>query len=173
MSENGDAAWVAGCKEWTGQAVMNQIHGLVCAAASQMGTHDSGGDKICVIGKGPAFTVEATGLRLAPSASVQFACGRTDGNQFGEPNCIVAATATGPSNEPTIRETVARLALDCASGRPCLVVNRTADGSEIEDGWRQVTVGEFAREILLPVLFPDLVAVDHSRDGSTLSARSS
>lgn len=164
MKETGNSAWVAECKEWTGRAVMDRIHDLVSTAASDMGAHDSGADKICVLGKGPVFSVEAVGRRLVPTATVQFACGRTDGNQFGEPNCIAATTATGPSSEPTIRETVARLALDCATGMPCMAVNRTADGGQIEEGLRQVTVEEFVREAMLPVLFPDLVAISRTGD---------
>ena len=171
MSEDHGARWVGACKEWTGQAVLGEIHRLASAAASEMGSHDSGGDRIRVLGRGPIFTVEALWPRGVASAAVQFGCGRTDGNQLGEPNCIVATSALGHGNEPTKTEKTAHLALDCASGTPCLLVDQAVDGREMDDGRRQVTVEEFVREVLLPLLFPALVGVDHSRDESNPSAR--
>lgn len=160
MAENGGAKWVQACNGWSVQSVLDEMHGLASAAASDMGTYDTGGEKIRVLGRGSLFKVEALSARGLTSAAAQFAGGRTDGNQLGQPNCVLATSAVGSGNEQTTREIVARLALDCATGVPCLLVER-------KDARRgQVTVQEFVREILLPVLFPDLVAVDHSRDES-------
>ena len=162
MGESSEPTWVEACEAWTVRAVLDEIHGLATAAASEVGTYDSGGDRIRVLGKGAVFTVGALSPRGVASAEAQFAGGRTDGNQLKDPDCIVAATAIGSANGPIMRETVARLALDCATGTPCLLVVRTANGDQIDEGSRQVTVKEFTREVLLPVLFPALVAVDHS-----------
>ncbi|MDE2924383.1 MAG: hypothetical protein OYL92_03595 [Acidobacteriota bacterium] len=56
-------------------------------------------------------------------------------------------------NQETTKR-VACLGLDCATGEPCLV----------NENGRRITVEEFVREVLLPVLFPGMVAVDHSAE---------
>ena len=70
-----------------------------------------------------------------------------------EPGTIEATCSQATlSDTVPLEPLVARPALDCRTGAPCLVFEG-----------RPVTVEAFARRAMLPALFPDLVAVDQSK----------
>ena len=185
MGENSGAEWVEACNGWTAKAVVGEAHRVASAAVAARGTPESAGRQsydspsigdLYDSGGGAGFVVMLAGRGMFARhtrSEINFQTAGEDGEPWGNLDRIVARTSrvVRGTEEPEIKST-AHLALDCATGKPCLVVDQTADGREM-DGGRQVTVEEFVRETLLPVLFPDLVAVDHSLDGSTLSARSS
>ena len=185
MGKNSGAEWVEVCNGWTAKAVVGEMHRLASAAVAARGTPESVGRQsydspsigdLYDSGGGTGFVVMLGGRGMFAGhthSEINIETAEEDGETWGNLDRIVARTSrvVGGIEEPEIKN-AARLALDCATGEPCLVVDKAADGREM-DGGRQVTVEEFVREILLPVLFPDLVAVDHSLDGSTLSPRRS
>ena len=184
MGKNSAAEWVEACNGWTAKAVVGEMHRLASAAVAARGTPESVGRQsydspnisdLYDSGRGAGFVVVLSGRGMFAGrarSEINFETAREDGEPWGNLDHIVARTSrlVPGTEEPEIKKT-ARLALDCATGEPCLVVDQTADGLEMGCG-RQVTVEEFVRETLLPVLFPDLVAVDHSLAGASLSARS-
>lgn len=185
MGENSGTEWVEACNGWTARAVVGEMHRLASAAVAARGTPESVGREsydspsigdLYGSGARAGFVVMLgdRGMFAGHTRSeITFETAGEDGQPWGHLDRIVAITSrvVRGKEEPKVRNT-ARLALDCATGEPCLVVDRATGGLEV-GGARQVTVQEFVRETLLPVLFPDLVAVDHSLDGQVLTARSS
>ena len=186
MGDASGAEWVEACNGWTPKAVVKEMHRLASAAVGARGTPESVGresyespsiGELYDSGLGAGFVVMLSGRGMFAGhtrSEVVFQTAEEDGEQWGNVDRISARTSrvVRGTEEPEVTKT-ARLGLDCAAGEPCLVVDRAVDGREMGRG-RQVTVEEFVREALLAVLFPDLVAVDHScADGSTLQAGAS
>jgi len=123
-------------------------------------------------GTGSVFVLEfqARSMLGRRNTEIHFESVSSDDGTLGVPNCIVVSTSSsvGYGNERIVTKKLARLAFDCRTDTPCLLVEQDTDGRQMADGRRQVTVEEFVREVLLPVLFPALVSVDHSRDQTTL-----
>lgn len=169
------AEWVEACIGWTAKAVVEEMHRFASAAVVARGALESAGRESCDSasigelfdsGRGAGFVVMLGGRGMFPGGTrseIVFQTAGEDGEPWGDLDRIIARTSrvVRGREQPEVKKT-ARLGLDCATGEPCLVVARAVDGRET-DGGRQVTVEEFVREVLLAVLFPDLVAVDHSR----------
>ena len=177
MGEHNGAEWVEACRAWTARAVIEEMRQFAAAAVSARGAYVAGAresrvpcvsDELVSRGSGSMFVVQTRGRGIMANASgdeVHFESVRDEDEGWGRsPNSIVATLASVKNGERAETTKTARLALDCARGKPCLLVDQEVDGRPICGRGRQVTAQEFVREVLLPVLFPDLVAADHSRD---------
>jgi hypothetical protein len=171
--------WTTACRDWTAKAVMEKMRLLAAEAVSAGATPPASGREASdqphvsreLVGSGPGsvfvLRFQARSMVGRRETEIQFQSVRSEGETFGDPNCIVASTSSvGYDNERILIEKLARLAFDCKTETPCLLVEQDTDGRQMADGRRRVTVEEFVREVLLPVLFPNLLAVDHSRDGT-------
>ncbi len=174
---DGGTEWVEACRGWTAKAVMEKMRLLALEAVSARDTPPASGressdqpyvsQELVDSGPGSVFVLDfqARSMFGRRNTEIQFHSVRSEDETLGDPNCIVASTSSvGYDNERVLIEKLARLAFDCRTETPCLLVEQDTDGRQMADGRRQVTVEEFVREVLLPVLFPDLVAVDYSRD---------
>ena len=157
MSDGNSAKWVEASEAWTTRDVMQQMWEYASEAVKARGRMEVGGGiafdppeihpELQKDGLRSYFSVGLTGQSVRHrriQLHVRFESEREDGREFRSHNCIVCA-AYG-AGEPI--RTTARLALDCTTGEPALLV-----------GDRLVTPQEFVREILTPILFLDLVPV--------------
>ena len=96
------------------------------------------------------------GLTASRGIAVSFEtkCG-DESNPLGAHDCIEARTVMhGRGTNDVVSTKVVRLGLDCATGEPCL----------LDESGRGITIGEFVCGVLLPILFPGMMALDHSAE---------
>lgn len=169
MSQGDGSSWVEACIDWTAKSVLGRMRVVSDQASRSRGAVAVGGraslgppqaGDVSDYGTGAGFVVELHGRGLAASRgmAVSFETKNSDeGNALGAHDCIEARTVIheGGSNE-VVSTKVARLGLDCATGEPCL----------LDEGGQGITIEEFVREVLLPVLFPGIMALDHSAEAN-------
>ena len=159
------AAWVEACKVWTADYVLEKMRALAAAAVEARGEYslpfrESRAAQVgSVIGgvRGLMFLVQLQerGLLHRNERRIHFESVRPRNEK--EASQILVTTFVGRlGKEPEGEETAVGLALDCMTGTPCLVVDD-----------RQTTVEGFVREALLPILFPDFVAVKKMPPGTS------
>lgn len=171
MSESNGGSWVEDCKAWTAKSVLEQMRAVATEATDSRGVVPAGGrgsfgpartsGEVKHLATTSGFSVElhANGPLMSQisGVSVWFVTKGEDGatDPFRNQSRVEAETTLhGRDGNQETTKRVACLGLDCATGEPCLV----------NENGRRITVEEFVREVLLPVLFPGMVAVDHSAE---------
>ena len=176
MDESVGGSWVEDCMAWTAKSVLEQMRAAAVEASRLRGVVQVGGrgsfgpaqtSELSDYGAAAGFVVELHGNGLLGSRGIAISF-ETKGSDEDAPfrnhdrieaQTVIYQNGTNQENQETSKR-VACLGLDCATGEPCLV----------DESGRRIPVEEFVREVLLPVLFPGMVAVDHSEESNRSAA---